>query len=71
MDLDLKNTRTTLLNSDLFYDILELNLRSTWTTLLDYGCSYILKSYWTWTCKKLVLRYCIWVDFIIHWPWFD
>ena len=33
LDLDLKNTRTTLLNSNLFYDILELNLRSTWTTL--------------------------------------
>ena len=34
-DLDLKNTRTTLMNPDRFYGILKLDLKSTSTTLVD------------------------------------
>ena len=40
LDLDLKNTWTTLLDSDWFYDMLELDLKSTQTTLLDLNWFY-------------------------------
>ena len=34
MDLDLKKTWTILLGSDKLYDILDLYLKNSWTTLL-------------------------------------
>ena len=38
--MDLKNTRTTLLDLDWFYDILDLDLKYTRTTLLDLNWFY-------------------------------
>ena len=51
LDLDLKNTWTTLPDSDWFYDILELELESIPTTLMDFYWFYTLdldlKHNWT------------------------
>ena len=51
LDLDLKNTWTTLPDSDWFYDILELELESIPTTLMDFDWFYTLdldlKHNWT------------------------
>ena len=45
LDLDSKNTWTTLLASDWFYDILELFVKRTQTTFLDLDWYYILDLY--------------------------
>ena len=51
LDLDSKNSWTSLLDSDWLGDILELDLKSTRTTLLDLDWFYLLdldlKNTWT------------------------
>ena len=38
--MDFKNTRTTLLDSDWFYNMLNLAVKSTWITLLELDWIY-------------------------------
>ena len=55
MKLDLKNTGTTLLDSNWFY-LLDLVLKNTRTTLLDLNWLYLFMIYWTWTRETLSTR---------------